>query len=93
MLLGIVLIVTAGAILMGAERCRRDPNRCSDIFMTEQGWTRSPFAIKFLGRPKEAREAIVRDASLRNKQIVFSYLLGVLSLCIGIWAIITGATS
>lgn len=93
MLIGIVLIIASMAVLVGTERCRRDRNRCPEIFMTEQSWTRSPFAIRFLGHPEEAREAIVRDASLRRKQLVFSYFLFVLSLCAGIWAIVTGTAS
>lgn len=41
--------------------------------MTEQGWTRSPFAIEFLGRPQDARSAIINDEHLRRKHIIFSY--------------------
>lgn len=73
MLVSLFLFAVTIAIFWGTERCRRNPENCKDSFMTQQGWTRSPFAIKYLGKPEDARDAIVRDSNLRRKHIMFSY--------------------
>ena len=42
--------------------------------MLKSGWTRSVFAIRYLGKPDEARRAVVEDASLRHKVIAELYV-------------------
>lgn len=83
------LFVISGAIFLGTEKCRRDPEHCKDIFMTERGWTRSPFAIKYLGKPQEARAAIVNDAELRRKHILYSYGLSLFFFVLSIVAYVS----
>ena len=80
-----IVLVTIGIVI--AEQCRRNPENCQNLFMTKQGWTRSVFALKYLGRPDEAREAIIQDGGLRRKlliewyiQIIVLFVLGLLQL-------------
>ena len=89
MLIPFFLFVISMAILWGTERCRRDPENCKDSFMTEQGWTRSPFAIKYLGRPQEARSTIVDNKELRQRHLLFSYGLSVFFLIMSVISFIS----
>jgi hypothetical protein len=57
--------------------------------MTQAGWTRSIFAIRFLGRPEEARKAIVNDRSLRRRFLIEQYIISALAFGLGIVAIFT----
>jgi len=91
MWIALFLFALSVAIFWGTEKCRRDPEACKGTFMTEQGWTRSPFAIKYLGRPQEARNAIVNDAELRRKHILYSYGLSLFFLLASIVAYLTNA--
>ncbi len=56
---------------------------CQDLFMLKSGWTRSIFAIRYLGNPEEARRAVADDASLRRKVIIELYIWLLLLLLIG----------
>jgi hypothetical protein len=56
--------------------------------MTEAGWTRSIFAIRYLGRPEEARKAIVDDRSLRKYFLVEQYIISAVTFILGLVALI-----
>lgn len=88
MFIGLIIIAASLAILVRAEMCRRDSEKCKDAFMTEIGWTRSLVAIKYIGRPKDARHDIVEDADLRRRFLIESYIVGVMGMLLGIWAIV-----
>lgn len=77
-------IVVSVIFLWNAERCRKYPEKCKDSFMTEQGWTRSVFAIKYIGRAKEARDAIVQDHNLRKKHLAQCYISSIFFGVVGI---------
>ena len=63
-----------------AERTRRNPYKGQNLFMTKQGWTRSIFALPYLGRPEEARKALVEDKNLRRKFIIELYVWAAVAL-------------
>ena len=88
MWLGIVGIVASLGILLLTERCRRSPQACKNMFMQENGMTRSFVAFRFLGRPHEAREAIVKDPILRRQYLIESYVIATLGAIAGISLII-----
>lgn len=81
---GVFCIIIFAIFLWDTERCRKNPEKCKDGFMTAQGWTRSLFAIKYIGRAKEAREAIVTDQNLRKKHLIQSYVTAAFFFIIGI---------
>ena len=69
--------------LWSVRRCHRNPTACQDLFMLKSGWTRSIFAIRYLGRPEEARRAILDDQELRRKVINEIYVWIALLLLVG----------
>jgi hypothetical protein len=75
-------------ILIMAERCRRNPHRCPDMFMARNGLTRSLVALWFIGRAEEARRAIVVDAKLRQLYLIERYIWGLMGFMIGIGALL-----
>ncbi len=79
-----VLIASSIAIFISVERCRRNPARCKYGFMTEQGWTRSIFAVRYLGRVEEAHKAIIQDPKLRQRFIVEQYIVALLFFLLGL---------
>lgn len=81
-----VFIVWTASIVIFilAERCRRNPETCQDAFVGNNGLTRSFVALRFRGRPEEARRAIVEDANLRREYLIERYLLSLTGLIIGI---------
>lgn len=93
MFIGLIIIAASLAILIRAEICRRSPDKCKDAFMSEAGWTRSLIALRYIGNPQAARRDIVANADLRRKFVMESYIVGILGVMLGIWAIIdlTGA--
>lgn len=74
MLWGTIALVSSIGLFITTERCRRNPEMCRDGFMTSQGFTRSIFALKYLGRSQDARDAIVTDPNLRHRYILESYI-------------------
>ena len=92
MIFGGILIVSAIAVFINTEKCERNPLECKNGFMTEQGWTRSPFALRYLGRPKDARNAMDNDEKLRRKHIIYSYTLSAIFLLAGLYAVVTDIT-
>jgi hypothetical protein len=54
------------------------------MFMAENGLTRSLTALRFLGRPEEARRAIVEDANVRRDYLIERYCLSLAGLLLGI---------
>lgn len=81
-----VLIVWSASvgILILAERCRRNPQRCPDMFMARNGLTRSFVALRYIGRAEEARRAIVEDAKLRQQYLIERYIWSLIGLVIGL---------
>jgi hypothetical protein len=79
----ISVVLSIVAIVM-AERCRRDPEKCKDGFMKESGWTRSIFALPYLGRAAEARRAIVEDAGLRRRYRIELYVWALVLFLLGL---------
>lgn len=79
----VISLVLALAFVIAAERTRRDPYKGQDLFMTKKGWTRSIFALPYLGKPEEARQAVVNDESLRKKFIIELYVWAILILLVG----------
>ena len=74
--------------IIGAERCRRQPMKCQDWFMTKNGWSQSLFGYWFFfGRPEVARKAILDDEKLRRWVIVESYVKAVVFIGLGIIAL------
>ena len=85
MLLGIVILFISVMILIGTERCRRDPETCRDGFMRKTGYTKSIVALwYFIGKPEEARNAIMNDASIRKKFVIESYIWCLIGFIVGI---------
>ena len=85
MLLGIAIISISGMILIATERCRRNPQTCRDGFMRKTGYTRSLIALwYFIGKPEEARAAIMNDTKIRRKYIIESYLWSLVGMIAGI---------
>jgi hypothetical protein len=80
----LVVWVASVGILILAERCRRNPQRCPDMFMAKNGLTRSFVALRFLGRPEAARRAIVEDEKLRREYLLECYLWSLIGLIVGI---------
>lgn len=93
MIWGIVIIIASLVLLLNTELCRRNRFKCQDGFMTKQGWTRSIFAIQYIGRAKEARTAIVEDSRLRRKYLIESYVIGAVGLLLGVIAIVAQMAS
>ena len=79
---GVTCLLTAVG-LWNVRRCQKNPCACQDLFMLKSGWTRSIFAIQYLGRPEEARRAILDDQGLRRKVINEIYVWIALLLLIG----------
>ena len=80
-----VFILAAALEILSAERCRRDPVKCQDRFMAENGWSRSFFGyFYFFGRAKAAREAIIQNAKLRHWFIIEIYLRATALIILGI---------
>ena len=88
MWLGIVAIIASLGIFLLTERCRRSPQTCKNMFMQENGFTRSFVALRFLGKAQEAREAIVKDPTLRRQYLIESYVIATLGAIAGISLII-----
>ena len=88
---GVVLIVGALQLNWTAKRCAGgDIRKTQDMFMTEQGWTRSIFAIPYLGRVADAHAAIENDPNLRQKVIYELYAWSAGSFLLGVVGILDG---
>ena len=79
--------VSVGLVIL-TERCRRNSQRCPDMFMAGNGLTRSFVALRFIGRADEARRAIVEDARLRQEYLDERYFLSLLGLLVAIGALL-----
>jgi hypothetical protein len=65
--------VSVGLVIL-TEGCRRNPQRCADMFMARSGLTRSFVALRFIGRAEEARRAIVENDKLRQQYVIEGYI-------------------
>lgn len=86
------LFIAAGFMLggiigiIGTERCRRQPVKCQDWFMTKNGWSQSLFGYWFFfGRPEVARKAILENERLRRWVIIESYAKAFIFIGLGIF--------
>lgn len=71
-------------LLVVTERCRRNPQTCQDSFMGKNGATRSFVALRFLGRPDDARRAIMEDQNLRREYLLERYLWSLVCFIVGL---------
>lgn len=80
----LISVILALTFVVFAEQTRRNPHKGQDLFMTEKGWTRSIFALPYLGRPKEARQALIDDEDLRKKFIIELYVWAIVMFLLGL---------
>jgi hypothetical protein len=83
---GALLLGTSLLEVLGAERCRRQIEGYEDWFMTKNGWSRSLFGYWFfIGKPEEARAAIVTHNKLRRWVVYEGYIKAITFSLIGIY--------
>ncbi len=70
-----------------AEQSRKDLNLLVNRFITEQGQPLSLFALPYLGRPTEAREAILHTSGLQRLRLAELYTWSIVLFVLSIWQV------
>ena len=88
MLISIVSLILSAIGFQIAEQCRRNPEQLAKRFITKQGQPLSIFALPYLGRPDEGRQAIVQYENLRKIRLYELYFWSTLLLIFGLWQLL-----
>jgi hypothetical protein len=85
MLISIVGFILATLGFIFAEKSRRNTDLLIDRFMTRSGQALSLFALPYIGRPADARQAITESPALQRLCLLELYFWSIALVLLSIW--------
>lgn len=88
MVWGILFIIVGLYLIIMTELGKGQPERFREGFMQDNGYSGSLVALwYFIGRPREARDAIVNNKNIRTKYIIECYIRSIILIVVGVYLV------